>query len=32
MSQDLAMGLLELKRDEVFDAVRGRVDKGDDPL
>jgi methylmalonyl-CoA mutase cobalamin-binding domain/chain len=32
MSEELATGLVELKRDEVLDGVRGRVDKGEDPL
>jgi methylmalonyl-CoA mutase cobalamin-binding domain/chain len=32
MSQELAMALVELKRDEVFDSVKERVGKGDNPL
>jgi len=32
MSEELAMALVELKRDEVLDAVKSRADKGEDPL
>jgi methylmalonyl-CoA mutase cobalamin-binding domain/chain len=32
MSEELAMAIVELKRDEVLDAVKNRVGKGEDPL
>ncbi len=32
MSEELAMAIVELKRDEVLDAVKSRAGKGEDPL
>jgi len=32
MSEELAMALVELKRDEALDAVKSRAEKGEDPL
>ncbi len=32
MSEELAMAIVELKRDEVLDVVKSRAGKGEDPL
>lgn len=32
MPEELAMAIVELKRDEVLDAVKNRAGKGEDPL
>ena len=32
MSEELAMAIVELKRDEVLDAVKRRAKKDEDPL
>lgn len=32
MSDELSTALVELKRDEVVEMVRGRIDEGEDPV
>ena len=32
MSQELALTLVDLKRDDVIEEVRARIDNGEDPM